>query len=40
MFKTLVKEQKNEFRLPTKNEWIYAAKGGLEEILYPWVDQM
>jgi formylglycine-generating enzyme required for sulfatase activity len=32
----LIKEQKNEFRLPTKNEWIYAAKGGLEEILYPW----
>lgn len=26
----------NDFRLPTKYEWIYAAKGGLELSPYPW----
>lgn len=26
----------NDFRLPTKEEWIYAAKGGLENTQYPW----
>lgn len=26
----------NDFRLPTKLEWIYAAKGGLSRAPYPW----
>ncbi len=26
----------NDFRLPTKPEWIYAAKGGVENSPYPW----
>lgn len=26
----------NDFRLPTKLEWIYAAKGGLSQNPYPW----
>ncbi|MGV6860668.1 MAG: formylglycine-generating enzyme family protein [Putridiphycobacter sp.] len=26
----------NDFRLPTKLEWIYAAKGGLKKSVYPW----
>ena len=26
----------NDFRLPTREEWIYAAKGGLENSPYPW----
>lgn len=26
----------NDFRLPTKEEWVYAAKGGLKNSPYPW----
>jgi formylglycine-generating enzyme required for sulfatase activity len=26
----------NDFRLPTKHEWVYAAKGGLKLSPYPW----
>lgn len=26
----------NDFRLPTKEEWVYAAKGGLKKSPYPW----
>lgn len=26
----------NDFRLPSKLEWIYAAKGGLKDTSYPW----
>lgn len=29
-------ENFNDFRLPTQEEWVYAAKGGLENALYPW----
>lgn len=28
--------QKIEFRLPTENEWMWAAKGGNENAIYPW----
>ena len=35
-FRMLYGEQINDFRLPTKEEWIYAAKGGLEQSPYPW----
>ncbi len=28
--------EKNGYRLPTKEEWIYAARGGLKDALYPW----
>ena len=26
----------NDFRLPTKKEWVYAARGGLKMGAYPW----
>ena len=29
-------EEDIEYRLPTKKEWIYAAKGGFDESFYPW----
>ncbi len=29
-------EENIEYRLPTKEEWIYASKGGFDEGVYPW----
>lgn len=36
MRKNYPKNNFNDFRLPTKHEWVYAAKGGLKKSPYPW----
>lgn len=35
-YRELYGESVNDFRLPTKEEWIYAAKGGSSGFIYPW----
>ncbi len=30
------KSKNYKYRLPTKEEWVYAAKGGIEQCLYSW----
>ncbi|MFT6322751.1 MAG: sulfatase activating formylglycine-generating enzyme [Halieaceae bacterium] len=36
VMKSKHKPQINDVRLPTINEWVYAAKGGLQKPTYPW----
>ena len=35
-YRKIYGDQINDFRLPTREEWVYAAKGGFDQSPYPW----